>query len=75
MVFLESIIAGVVASLFASAVFLLWTRGLTPKIEICEKVSVYPNDNGDGRDTYRVKIMNERYRSVSDLSVRVLVMH
>lgn len=72
---IESIIVGIFASLVASVMFLLWTRLLTPKIQISPYISVYPNDNGDNRDTYRVKIVNHRYRSVSDLTISVFVQH
>lgn len=75
MLLLESIVVGIFASLVASVMFLLWTRLLTPKIDISPYISVYPNDNGDGRDTYRVKIMNRRFRSVSDLTISVFVQH
>ncbi|KTS03573.1 hypothetical protein NS283_11750 [Microbacterium testaceum] len=61
------------ASLVASFIFLGWTRLLTPKIVISPHISVYPSNDAGVGDRYRVKIKNDRYRSVSDISVSVFV--
>lgn len=64
---------GVMASLVASFIFLGWTRLLVPKIRISPYISVYPSNDPHVGDRYRVKVVNARYRSVSDVSLSFFV--
>lgn len=67
---------GVLSSLVASVVFLLGMNVVfTPKFRISPSISAYPTDNGDGNDTYRIKVINDRHRAASDVSVQVYVQH
>ncbi len=67
-----SIVIGIFSGVVASSVFLIVLRVLLrPKIAVSDRISAYPSDNGDDRDTYRVKIVNRRYRAVTDVSLAV----
>lgn len=69
-----SVLAGVLSGVIASFVFLSITRFLRPKILISDHLSVYPSDTDD-REVIRLKIINKRFRAVSDVSVSVYAEH
>ena len=65
---MATIITGVVSSIFASFIFILFLRSLRPKIIISPKISKW--HTLDGKRIYQIKVINKTGRSIMNIKAQ-----
>ena len=66
---ITSIIIGIVSSLFASLLFLLFLKSIKPKIDISNNIAKGQDTNG--KLVYRIKIINKNNRPITDVKAEL----
>lgn len=67
--YVASIIVGVLSSLLASGLFLIFISRIKPKVDVSKAIA--RRRNADGSTAYIIKVINRRHRSVINVNARV----
>ena len=67
---METIAIGILSSLFASIIFLLFLRNLRPNIEIAPQIAY---SDKDGSKNYVIKLINTGSRNIIDIRAELLL--
>ena len=70
----SSIATGVISSFVAAVVFLVFLRGIRPRLFICDCIA-RSEIQGDGRGTHSIKVINNSFFSLIDVELRLDRIH